>query len=772
MKKHKPDLRGQRYLRNFLPPSPLRRKPLLACIITFILSLGIVFFGGGHTRFSAEDLQEFAVGKVAERDVIADHSVSYIDEAATEQLLEAQEKLIPAVFAYSPQISQSMGDAYTRFCSLFEQHGHEYTEPNYDAFAAEAEALFPAAFSQETLRALYFSPNREHLLAIGDQVLEYLLELGVFILPPGITEIYNSNYAELWHNYGPRTEREQISFDQIIIVAELDETIRGYIADYSLPLSYVPLVTAAVKPFITENVFFSPDATAVKVLELHDRMDPVVKHIDQGKLIIRKGFIITEDEYMQLQALSGLVGRRDIPAFLGQALALLLLFGFFVFLAGQRSLQRILKPSEIYFLCAATVCYLGGAFILKSISLFDQLPVAFLLPTSLLVMLAAFLISPAMGTAMGILLPLSALLSGPFDLSSYIFALSSGIAAAFVYKGVEHRVDLIRSGALIALVNVAAGLVILLLNQEPLERYPLVMSLGIINGIAAGVLTLGMLPLLENLLNSATAFRLIELSDLNAPILKKLFSVAPGTYSHSIMVANLAETACQEINANPLLARVGAYYHDIGKMDQPDYFVENQGAHNKHDEIGPRLSATVIRSHVKLGVEKARSLGLPKEVVDIIAEHHGNSVIRWFYNEALKQEGQVNIEDFSYPGKPPLSRESAVVMLADVTEAATRTLKKPTASRLERFIHELIVARFEHGQLADSVLTFRDLESIKNSFVRVLAGYYHSRIEYPNQPKTPGEGNGEAAEDDEDEAPREALHHRRRMRNEPGNGGR
>jgi putative nucleotidyltransferase with HDIG domain len=172
-------------------------------------------------------------------------------------------------------------------------------------------------------------------------------------------------------------------------------------------------------------------------------------------------------------------------------------------------------------------------------------------------------------------------------------------------------------------------------------------------------------------------------------------------------------------------------------MENPDYFVENQTDYNRHDDLAPRLSATVIRSHVKLGVEKARQLGLPQKVIDIIGEHHGNSVITWFYSKALKQEhgnskkAAVNMDDFSYPGEPPCSRESAVVMLADVTEAAVRTLKKPTAVKMEKFIQELIVHKVENGQLAQSELSFRDLELIKKAFVRVLAGYYHSRIEYP-----------------------------------------
>jgi putative nucleotidyltransferase with HDIG domain len=166
-------------------------------------------------------------------------------------------------------------------------------------------------------------------------------------------------------------------------------------------------------------------------------------------------------------------------------------------------------------------------------------------------------------------------------------------------------------------------------------------------------------------------------------------------------------------------------------MDQPDYFVENQTAYNKHTEINPRLSSTVIRSHVKIGVEKGRAIGLPPAVVDIIAQHHGNSVITWFYNEAQKKEGQVNIEDFTYPGEPPRSREAAVVMLSDVVEAAVRSLKKPSSSRIEKFVHELIMGKFNMGQLSDSELTFRDLEGIAQAFVKVLAGHYHSRIEYP-----------------------------------------
>jgi len=215
--------------------------------------------------------------------------------------------------------------------------------------------------------------------------------------------------------------------------------------------------------------------------------------------------------------------------------------------------------------------------------------------------------------------------------------------------------------------------------------------------------------------------------------MKKMLLSISGTYNHSIMVATLAESACREIGADPLIARVGAYYHDIGKMDQSEYFVENQTDYNKHLDLNPRLSATVIRSHVKQGVEKARQLRLPKEVIDIISEHHGNSLITYFYNEAKKLNDAADPEDYMYQGIPPRSKESAVVMLADVVEAACRTLEKPTVPRLEKFINDLVGKKIESNQLDNSDLTFREIGIIKKSFVNILAGYYHSRIEYPNQ---------------------------------------
>ncbi|HET7838883.1 MAG TPA: HDIG domain-containing protein, partial [Rectinemataceae bacterium] len=309
--------------------------------------------------------------------------------------------------------------------------------------------------------------------------------------------------------------------------------------------------------------------------------------------------------------------------------------------------------------------------------------------------------------------------------------------ATFSVRAASSRIDLVRAAFVLALLEGASAILVAAPGSRQVGPVLVAGLLGAANGFACALLTLALLPLLEQALNAPTRFRLMELSDLNAPILKRLFNVAPGTYSHSVSVAHLAESACREIGADPLLARVGAYYHDIGKIEQPEYFIENQSGYNKHEEINPRLSATVIRSHVKIGAEKARALGLPQAVVDIIAQHHGNGIIAWFYEQAKKAEGGADADDFSYPGQPPAGREAAVVMLADAVEAASRTLKRPTMTRLEDFIREIIMDKVKQGQLDRCDLTFKDLDAIRTSFTRILAGHFHSRIEYPKLKEQP-----------------------------------
>jgi putative nucleotidyltransferase with HDIG domain len=261
------------------------------------------------------------------------------------------------------------------------------------------------------------------------------------------------------------------------------------------------------------------------------------------------------------------------------------------------------------------------------------------------------------------------------------------------------------------------------------------MGIGALNGFVGGSFILLLLPLFERLLDRATQFRLMEYADINVPILREMLTNAPGTYAHSMNVANLAEAAAKDIGANALLSRIGAFYHDIGKIEHPEYFTENQKGINRHDEINPTLSASIIRRHVKDGVERAKEIGLPHAVIDIIRQHHGNSVMEAIISKAKESAQETDVQSYSYQGEPPKSKEAGVVMLADTVEAASRSLKNPTSTKLEQFVHQLILNKITNGQLSESDLTMNEINIAEKAFLRILHSQMHTRMEYPGQEK-------------------------------------
>jgi putative nucleotidyltransferase with HDIG domain len=722
--------------------STLKPLPALITLLVFLVSVLFMVSNPGQEGTDRGDLRDLEVGRVADLDIQADEDASYVDEEATRRRMEAQERLVPAVFRVDPQVERDILESWNRFTAFTAELFLE--ESSQETFKLKIRAEYPVNFPDQVLDAYFTDPVRDRYGEYGQTILRRIMRTGVFALPRYGLESYNPDAVELVYDSGIRSEWDRVPYEGIITLDSVDQAI-GDDAEASMNHSaFSRIAPDLLIPFVRENVFFSEEDTRQLVQEARQLVEPVIIHIEKGKRIIRKGFVITEENMRELRVLNLPRRAGDPRNVFGLVLLYLLLYGILIFLCGGNMLrEKDVSDPEIYLLCALTALYLIAAVFLRNLVLnIENLPVSVILPSALFVMIPALLISFRIALIFAMFLPLAAYVGGPFDSYSFIFAAISGIVALYSLRGAEKRMDLVKAGLLIACTNVLVMSAILLNRHAGIGAYPPLLFWAAFNGLASGMLVVGVLPPLEHALNAVTVFRLMELSDLNSPTLKALFTAAPGTYSHSIMVANLAEAACHDIGASPLLSRVGAYYHDIGKMDNPSYFVENQTDYNRHDDIAPRLSATVIRSHVKLGVERAQTLGLPQAVIDIIAEHHGNSLITWFYNKAQQQEsaegkGEVDIADFSYPGNPPRSRESAVVMLADVAEAAVRTLQKPTAPKIEKFIQELIDAKVEHGQLAESELTFRDLEAIKKAFVRVLAGYYHSRIEYPKDPRGP-----------------------------------
>lgn len=365
----------------------------------------------------------------------------------------------------------------------------------------------------------------------------------------------------------------------------------------------------------------------------------------------------------------------------------------------------------------------------------------YLLPVSTGGLLVSILLDPILGIVTNAFLSLFLGLVLGLDYSFIAMLLLGGSLAIFAITHQKQRSNILLSGIIMAFVNIIVitsfGLIKGLGARDILIRDFQVF----LNGIITIILTIGSLPLWENLFSILTPIKLLELSNPNHPLLKRLLVEAPGTYHHSLMVGNLSEAAADSIGANSLLVRVGAYYHDIGKLYKPYYFKENQfGMSNPHDLLEPYESAKIILNHVTEGTKLAKEKKLPKEIIEFIDEHHGTTTVAYFYYQARENDNSVDIEDFRYQGKKPQSRETALVMLADSVEAAVRSIKDPSREKMGEMVNKVVKGKVNDAQLDECDITNKDINTVINTFVNILLSIYHDRIEYPSIETTAEEG--------------------------------
>ncbi|MBU4310128.1 HDIG domain-containing protein [bacterium] len=473
------------------------------------------------------------------------------------------------------------------------------------------------------------------------------------------------------------------------------------------------------------NFRYDDKATREKQRKARESIPPVISLFKKGQIIVEGGKLITEDQLLALETLWQTTTKRTFPIIIGRALIILVLMagiGFYL----RRYQAGVLKNNVLLSVLGLIVILM--LLLTKALTFTDLsgyfIPVAF--ATILIAVILGGRLAIMTGVALAILV---GLLTGN-RLPFVIVALAGGTTGAYAVRWLKHRTDFLRAGALIALTNCLLILAFILLGIEP-ELKSLWWGLG--NGFASSLLAFALLPVFEHGFKVTTDIRLLELSNLNQPILKRLAIQAPGTYHHSIIVGNLAEGAAEAAGANPLLARVASYYHDIGKIKNSDYFIENRiGTSSEYKKLVPRLSSQIIISHVKEGVEIARDHRLTPRIINIIAQHHGTSLISQFYRKALKiEEEGVEEEDYRYPGPRPRSKEAAIVMLADSVEAASRAFTKPSPEEIGDLVREIINEKFTDSQLDESPLTLSDLKKIVEIFSHTLSGITHGRIDYP-----------------------------------------
>ncbi|HQE66693.1 MAG TPA: HDIG domain-containing protein, partial [Bacillota bacterium] len=419
--------------------------------------------------------------------------------------------------------------------------------------------------------------------------------------------------------------------------------------------------------------------------------------------------------------------RFDIQFYIGYGVIIgicLIIMGLYL-----RSLDKKLwdSNSTLLLISLIAIMTLTMTMVLKNISEY-----LIVLPAG--AMLVSILVSPRIAIMTNIMMSILAGFLGGFDLPVVVMMLLTGILGAGMVSRTHHRSTFILAGLAVSLVSFLIIFSEGILSREDIYRILYNGLYGVIGGTLSAVLTIGTLPFFETVFDIITPLKLLELSNPNQPMLRRLLIEAPGTYYHSILVGNLAEAAAEDIGANPLLCRVGAYYHDIGKLKRPYFFKENQITRdNPHDKITPNLSALVITSHVKDGVEIAGKNKLPSTVIRIIEEHHGNTLVAYFYHKAISAEGAEAVDEskFRYPYRKPQTAEAAIVMLADSVEAYIRSLSEPTQDQVEQGVRKIIKDKLNDAQLDNCDLTLKDLEMIGQAFVKVLAGIFHERIEYP-----------------------------------------
>lgn len=570
------------------------------------------------------------------------------------------------------------------------------------------------------------------------QIMKDIVAIGIVNVPT-LRSAFEGIELILNESEGISTTRRISEFSDTETVQEqISLRLRSY---YSYPSDTTNVGFEVIQSFIIPNIKYDPEATENLRRDAVARVAPSRGFVQQNEKIIDQFERVSEDHYRKIESLriflteQGMLQSRfsQVMMYLGQAVFLIILIAFFcVYLWQYR--PKILKNTR-----SLSMIFLVFIFQLLFIFLITQQfgLSEYMVPTTIASMLLAILFDGGIGFYGTIVL---AFIIGGFQGHEFVvtmFTLAGGVAAVLSVRKIRTRNQFFKS---ILYIFVAYALVLYstgIMRMMSLSDISLmVMQYALPNAIFAPLITLGFLAFFESVFNSATDMTLLELSDLNRPLLRELAMRAPGTYHHSILLGNLSERAAEAIGANSLLARVGCYYHDIGKMEKPEYFIENRPeAREKHESLAPSMSALIISSHVRDGLEIAKKYKLPTEIQDFIEQHHGTSMISFFYTKAVEKSGEKYVieSDFRYPGPKPQTKETGIVMLADGVEAATRALKEPSSTRIRERVRSIVESKFQEGQLDECELTMRELAAISESFIQILTGIFHVRIEYPGQ---------------------------------------
>lgn len=533
-----------------------------------------------------------------------------------------------------------------------------------------------------------------------------------------LEEVYSKNIED--NNYEALQNARNIALEEL----------QSNNLDRSLEECLTTIVYSQIKP----NFFIDTEKTEEKIKEAEKSVQKEV--IKKNQIIVKEGEPVTERQIEileELGLLSNGITKSNVSSFLALAvLVALILFIQFSYIYKER--PDVFKNTKLITLISSiNIIVLGLSMGLNIIS-------PYIIPVVCGAILMTILIDYRISLVTNLLNLIFISIIVGFNPSIILLSILSIILGSTAVKKVQQRNDIIYSTGYIAVIIGVLALTIGMISSNNLKENLIQTGYTLIGVVLSGILAVGLLPFFESIFDVVTNIKLLELSNPNQPLMKKLIMEAPGTYHHSMMVANLAEAAAELVGGNPVIARVGAYYHDIGKTKRPYFFGENQiGRDNPHDKITPNLSTLIILSHTKDGLEMAKEQKIPKVIQDIIVQHHGTTLVKYFYFKAKKETenpDEIKEEDFRYPGPIPNTKESGILMLADSVEASVRSITDPTKGKIEEMVNNIINDKLNNRQLVDCDLTLKDVEIIRKSFLKTLDGIYHHRIEYPSEAKT------------------------------------
>lgn len=712
---HVPQSRTEQ-LRQWFGHLPKLRLYLSLLFVTWLCLTALVSLDARlFAMFGMQDQNRgYEVGNVVEEDVYASRSITYEDPVATQRQREQAANQAPQSYRQSDEVTQSvLEDASSFFGEVREIRS---SDAAVEQKQSRIESAAPFYLPESTLRSLVFVDDGQL-----DQVEQYTTE--------NLEELYDS--AAVADDDLQDTPSAVISLsegrDRLAEAAQRDAS--GDVGD---------LVAGLSQGFLETNYVVDRESTQQAREEAASGVGPVEVSVQQGERVIARGEVIDESDIAQLESL-GVIGNGGSWKFLlgtGLVIAAEMGVGWYFL---ERFGNRILRTKQVIRVTLAaslTILFTALARLFVELSVPPQV-----IPLAGLSIIGTILLGPRLMFLMVVISSVNVGIIGGNDFFLTAALLISSGFAIYTAVRVSSRTQLLWAGIFIASVTSVVMFAVSLVGESSLSVAMWQGVLGLVNGLLSLMIAMALLPLLENAFNILTPMKLLELSDPGRPLIQKLLRKAPGTFSHSMQVGNLAENAAERIGADALLARVGAYYHDVGKLEHPGYFIENQiSGVNPHDELSPALSARIIRRHVKDGVEIGRAWNLPEEILDIIAQHHGTSRIEYFYRKALQESpdtgaangnGGVREADFRY-GSLPKGKEAGIIMLADSVEAIVKSIEKPTPKRIEDVVQQTVHQKLDDGQFDECQLTMREIHAVGEAIREAIIGFLGPRIEYPN----------------------------------------